>query len=99
MQITADTTLVEVAQALGPIIREHAAEAERERRLSQPVVDALAAAGLLRLYVPRSLGGLETDPVTCARLVEVISGFDSAAGWALMSTNAMAWFLSRIFTQ
>src|SRR5437764_14911462 len=96
MAVMVDTTIEEAAQALGPLIRAHAADAERERRLARPVVEALAAAGLLRLNAPRSLGGLEVDPLTLARLVEIVSGFDSAAGWALMAANSLAWWCARL---
>ncbi|HET6832249.1 MAG TPA: acyl-CoA dehydrogenase family protein, partial [Acidimicrobiales bacterium] len=59
-----DTSLIEAAREIAPIVRKHSAEAERERRLSQRVLDALRETGLLRMNTPRSLGGLETDPVT-----------------------------------
>jgi alkylation response protein AidB-like acyl-CoA dehydrogenase len=68
MTLTLVPSIAEAAQALGPIIKEHADEAERERRLSAEVVDALAGAGLLSLCAPTSLGGLEADPVTIARV-------------------------------
>ena len=58
-------------------------EAERERRLSPPVLAALHDAGLLRMCTPRSLGGLEVDPLTRALAIEEISGYDTAAGWTL----------------
>ncbi len=41
MKFNADTTLLEAARQLAPIIREHNEETERERRLSRPVLDAL----------------------------------------------------------
>ena len=47
-------------------------EAERERRLSRPVLDALYETGLLRMCTPRSLGGLEVDPITRALVTEEI---------------------------
>ena len=84
MHRTIDETLVAAARALGPVIREHAAEAERQRRLARPVIDGLVKAGLTRMFLPKSLGGLETDPLTHLRVVEEISGFDAAAGWRLM---------------
>jgi indole-3-acetate monooxygenase len=96
MTLTLAPTIVEAAEALGPIIRAHADEAERERRLSKEVVDALSEAGLLRLCVPTSLGGLEADPVTIARVTEVLSGFDSAAGWAMMAANDIPWWIARL---
>jgi alkylation response protein AidB-like acyl-CoA dehydrogenase len=59
-------TLLATARKLGPMIREHADEAERGRRLSPVVIGALKENGLFRLLLPRSLGGLEVDPVTCS---------------------------------
>src|SRR6266545_7732358 len=59
-------------------------------------MQALREAGLFRLYVPRSLGGLEVDPITCARVLEEISGFDSAAGWAVMVANGVDWWCARL---
>jgi alkylation response protein AidB-like acyl-CoA dehydrogenase len=95
MNISVDKELLAAARALGPEIREHAAEGESGRRLARPVTAALAAAGLFRMYTPKSLGGLEVDPLTCARVVEEVAGFDSAAGWALMVANSMAWWCAR----
>ena len=78
MQIHGDTTLVEAARRIAPVIREHNQEAERERRLSPPVLAALHEAGLLRMCTPRSLGGLEVDPLTRALVIEEISRHDTA---------------------
>ena len=91
---TAD--LLAAARRLGPLIREHATTAERERRLSLPVLDALKGAGLSRLLLPRALGGLEVDPVTYSRIVEEVTGFHSAAGWALQAANTGAWWSARL---
>ena len=84
-----DTSLLDAARAIAPIVREHSQEAERERRLSQPVLNALRETGLLRMTTPRSLGGLETDPVTRALVVEEIGRHDSAAAWTL--ENPLDW--------
>jgi indole-3-acetate monooxygenase len=90
-----DEALLTRARALEPIVREHSVAAERERRLARPVVDALREAELFRMFTPRSLGGLEVDPVTVARVAEAIASFDSAAGWALQAGNTGAWWASR----
>jgi alkylation response protein AidB-like acyl-CoA dehydrogenase len=79
MLIDADTALIEAARRLAPVIREHQAAAERERRLSPSVLAALHEAGLLRLCTPRSLGGLEGDPLTRALVIEELSEHDTAA--------------------
>jgi alkylation response protein AidB-like acyl-CoA dehydrogenase len=48
------------------------------------------------MMTPLSLGGLEVDPVTCARVVEEIATADSAAAWSLQSPNVNAWWASRL---
>src|SRR5262245_13559400 len=51
--------LLDAVHTLAPLIRAYAEEAEQHRRLPQPVVTALAVAGLFRLYTPHTLGGWE----------------------------------------
>jgi alkylation response protein AidB-like acyl-CoA dehydrogenase len=78
------------------VIREHHAEAERERRLSPPVLAALHDAVLLRLCTPRAPGGLEADPLTRALAIEEISGHDTAAGWPLATPLDQAYLCDRL---
>jgi alkylation response protein AidB-like acyl-CoA dehydrogenase len=86
--------LIERARGLGPLLREYAEAAERERRLPRAVHEALAGAGLYRMFLPRSLGGLELDPLTVARVIEEVARFDSAAAWSLQSPSLQG-FVSR----
>src|SRR5262245_39387419 len=65
-----ESGLKAVAHDLLPFIREHAAEAEKKRRLSPVVIDALREAGVFRLLLPRSFGGLEIDPISYALITE-----------------------------
>jgi indole-3-acetate monooxygenase len=88
--------LLAATRKLAPIIREHAGVAERNRRLSPEVIRALTDAGFFRLLLPRSLGGLEVDPVTCSLVAEEVASIDSAAGWALQAGNAGAWWAARL---
>ena len=87
--------LIAAAHDLAPLIREHSADAERNRRLSRVVIDALRNAGFFRLLLPRSLGGLETDPITYAKITEELARADSAAGWILQAGNTGAWWSAR----
>jgi indole-3-acetate monooxygenase len=96
MQLPTDATLIEAARRIAPVIREHNQEAERERCLSPPVLAALQDAGLLRMCTPRSLGGLEADPLTRALVIEEISGHDSAAGWTLANPLDWAYLCARL---
>jgi indole-3-acetate monooxygenase len=96
MHWEADTSLIDAAREIAPIVQKHNQEAERERRLSRPVLNALRETGLLRMSTPRSLGGLETDPITRALVVEEISRHDSAAGWTLENPLDWAFFCARL---
>ncbi|TMA57771.1 MAG: hypothetical protein E6J80_05965, partial [Deltaproteobacteria bacterium] len=71
-------TLLKSIRALEPLIRAHVEEAERNRRLSPPVVAALREAKLFRMYIPKTLGGLEVPPQILYRVVEEISRIDGA---------------------
>jgi len=89
---TSADRLVEAARALGPLIRESRAAIERERQLPAPLVSAMHDAALFRLYVPRALDGLEVDPATCMRVVEIVAAADGAAGWSLMIGTTLGLF-------
>jgi alkylation response protein AidB-like acyl-CoA dehydrogenase len=96
MKMNVDTTLIDAARHILPVIRDHNAEAERERRLPRAALNALNDTGLLRMCTPRSLGGLEVDPLTCARVVEEVAAADSAAGWTLVNPLNYAFFCARL---
>src|SRR5262245_14324355 len=74
---------IKAAAALAPQLAACADESERARRLPLPLVEAMARAGLFRLWIPRTLGGEETDPMTLVRVVEEVARADGAAGWCL----------------
>ena len=88
--------LVQSASKLGPFIGANINEEEKNGRLSPTVVDALRKAGFYKLFLPKSLGGLEADPLTTAKVVEEISSHNTAAGWSLMVANTTLLLLSRI---
>ena len=72
------------AVALGPLLREEAAENERLRRLSTETVDGLRSAGAFRLPMPAAWGGPEVDIVTQTEIIETLSAADGSAGWCTM---------------
>ena len=82
--------LLTAARKLAPGIRAASDEIERGRTLTEPVVQALADAGLYRMFLPRSLGGGEVEPLTYFDVVEELARADSAVGWSvLISTSTM----------
>ncbi len=88
--------LLQTAANLAPVISENINEEEHNGRLSPTVVDALKNAGFYKLFLPQSLGGLEADPSTTAKIVEEIAGCNTAAGWSLMVANTTQLMLSRM---
>jgi len=88
--------LVKVASELGSILSKNIAEEETNGRISAPVVRALKEAGFYKLFLPKTLGGLEADPVTVAKVVEEVAKHNTAAGWSLMVANSPLNMASRI---
>src|SRR6476469_11051045 len=77
-------SILEAARALGPQVRACADEIERERRLPPALFDAMVAAGLFKMFVPKELGGGEVDPETGVRVIEEIARADGSAAWCVM---------------
>jgi indole-3-acetate monooxygenase len=73
----------EKVQKLAPIIREHADRAEREAQMPREVVDAFHDAGLLRILLPRQMGGAELTIPDTLRITEEVARIDASAGWNL----------------
>jgi alkylation response protein AidB-like acyl-CoA dehydrogenase len=99
MAVAAKLDLVGQARQLGPTLRANAERSDREGHLAKESLDAMREAGFLRMYAPRSLGGLEVDPVTHAQVQEELARHDSAAAWVLQVASPSAWFVSRLPTE
>jgi alkylation response protein AidB-like acyl-CoA dehydrogenase len=76
--------MLDAVRALVPRIRAAADEIEAGRRLPRPIVDALIDAGVFRLCVPRSLGGLEAHPRELVETFATIAAADGSTGWCAM---------------
>ena len=96
MKTDVDTSLLERVRKIGPVLKANVAEGERLRRLPQGSFDALTSSGLLTMLTPRSMGGLEVDPVSYASVIEETVRFDSAAAWTLTNPLLWAFFCSRL---
>ncbi len=77
----------ERAAAFAPLVAEHIAATQRDRRPATPVIRALADAGLLRVLAPRAYGGEEVSGLEFMALVERVARVDGSAGWTAMTLN------------
>lgn len=83
---------IDAAVRLGPAVREAATAIEEQRRLPEHLVKGFLDAGLFHMMLPESLGGSEADPISAARVVELVASDDGSAGWALMIAAQCAAF-------
>ncbi len=72
---------VATAHELEPLIRRHSAEAEANRKMSPEVMSALVDGGFLRMWIPKSLGGLQMDLNASLDVMEEFARIDPATGW------------------
>src|SRR3954447_18559663 len=73
-------------------VRASADESEALRTMPAHLVEATKAAGLFRMAMPASLGGLELDPITILEAIEAMSRADASAGWTTLVGNSTAFF-------
>ncbi|MBV9785520.1 MAG: acyl-CoA dehydrogenase family protein [Acidisphaera sp.] len=71
------------ARELAPLIEAAADRIEAAREIPPDIIDALHAAGMFRLLLPRSAGGAEVDPPTYVQVIEVIAGADASTAWCI----------------
>jgi len=86
-------TLLARANQLGPVLAANRAAAETRGALTDAALEALRVAGMLKLWRPRSLGGLEIEPNTYASVAEQIASHDPAAAFLMMAANNAAFDL------
>ena len=79
--------LVRAAIALQPELRRYYEEIEREQRLPPALVAQLHEAGFYRMVLPRALGGLQVDPLTYTRVVEVLAEGAGSVGWNIANNS------------
>ncbi|MFI5130193.1 MAG: acyl-CoA dehydrogenase family protein [Chitinophagales bacterium] len=94
--VATEKNLVRLASELGPTISQNIADEENNGRLSSSVVNTLKEAGFYKLYLPKSLGGVETDPLTTAKVIEEVARHNTAAGWSMMVGNSSHTVGSRL---
>jgi 3-hydroxy-9,10-secoandrosta-1,3,5(10)-triene-9,17-dione monooxygenase len=84
------------AASVGEVAAAHGAASDRDRRLAPPVIEALAASGLLRLLRPRRLGGLEAEPRQYVEVIREIARYDVNAAWVYGVLSIHEWFVAYV---
>jgi alkylation response protein AidB-like acyl-CoA dehydrogenase len=79
--------LVQAAAALKPTLRQYREEIEGEQRLPPALVEEMHAAGFYQMVIPRSLGGLQADPLTYTRVIELLAEGSGSVGWNLANNG------------
>jgi 3-hydroxy-9,10-secoandrosta-1,3,5(10)-triene-9,17-dione monooxygenase len=82
------------AKAIGEAALSHQPEAEANRRLADPVIEAIVSSGLLKMLRPRRLGGIESDPVTYVEVIREIGRRDVNASWLYGVLSIHDWFMA-----
>lgn len=85
--VDSDARLLSQAKALGPVLAASADEIERSGELPRALVATLKELHFFRLLQPRSVGGLELDPVSYVPIIEEIASHDASTAWCLGQNN------------
>ena len=88
--------LIAAAKSIAPEIVANRDQIEAERQLPPDLAAKMAEKGLFGLYVPRELGGPETDPITAFHVVEEIAQADGSTGWCVFNGTAVSSAVVRI---
>lgn len=76
-----DTALIATAETLATNFRARADEFEQARRIPADAAAELGKAGMFAMGAPAALGGLESDPVTYARVIETLATGEASTAW------------------
>jgi alkylation response protein AidB-like acyl-CoA dehydrogenase len=80
-------TAQERARAVQAVLDKHGPEMDRRRELTQEVVDALAGQDLLRMLLPKSMGGQELHLVDYCKANEALAWADASTAWFVNQSN------------
>jgi len=73
--------IVRRASELAPVLRQHAAWAEENRRIHDESIEALADAGIFKLRTPARYGGYEADTRTLVEVGAALGQADGSTSW------------------
>lgn len=90
----AETRAMLVAQATGlqTILSKNAVQTEKDRRVLEENIVAMAEAGLFRTMVPKRYGGYQGSVRTHLEVSAAVAEACGSSAWVLALTNVCAWF-------
>ena len=80
-------TIVQDAKAMQPTLRRYRDRIEAEQCFPADLVGQMKEAGFYRMVVPRTLGGLQLDPITFTRVIEHLAEGVGSVGWNLANNT------------
>jgi alkylation response protein AidB-like acyl-CoA dehydrogenase len=80
------------AKSMHDLIVQHRQDTESQRRLADPIVEALRAAGLGRMALPVTEGGLGTPPVDALAVFETLAAAEASVAWIVWNSSLPCWF-------
>ncbi|HLI54910.1 MAG TPA: flavin-dependent monooxygenase [Acidimicrobiales bacterium] len=86
-----ENRVLERVRELTPLLRERAADAEKERRLPESSVKELKESGVIRLLQPRRYGGFEADPRLFYECLLAIAAACGSTGWVTGVVGVHPW--------
>jgi alkylation response protein AidB-like acyl-CoA dehydrogenase len=92
--IPSHAQMVQRAAAIVPILRAHAAAGDKNRRMAEATVDAMAEAGIFRMQLPVHFGGYECDTKTTAAVGVHLGRGDGSAAFCVSAWWVMTWAIS-----
>jgi alkylation response protein AidB-like acyl-CoA dehydrogenase len=85
--------MVAAAEALVPLLAEHARQSELDRRPANAVIEAARALGLFDMMVPKAYGGAGLDLDTFFETVVRLGEGDASAAWIIAFYIEHNWML------
>lgn len=82
--MTREIELIELARDLGPKLASVNVDSEKTCKPEKRAIEQLRTNGLLAMTIPSAYGGIEADALTCLKVIEELSYWDSGIGWSTM---------------
>lgn len=86
--------LLDRARAIGELAWSLRAEGDRDRRMSDQIIDALRASGLMKLCRHRKWGGAEADPMTFLDVGRELARGSASLGWIYTVLGFHDWYMA-----